>query len=504
MAQDITLFTVKTVEQIRDDMLRTYANELRRRGIPNPNTSPGTEIYIRYTAIAQQIAIALNNTVIKADSQMIDTAQDGDLVRLAGLYGLSQRAAGGSAGYIVLSTTVGTTPIAIAVGSQLSDGSGLEYKVSLAGNYQDGDNVPVSAIDTGVATNLSVGEVLRWSAPPSYVTSTALVGSGGLTGGVDQETIEDLRTRLAEIFHTPPAGGNWSQVAGIAESSSTFVQKAFVYPACNGPATAGVAVITAPTATNKSRDITNGGSNNVLNSTVKPAIIAAFPEFAEFIITGTVDYPASVSMGLSLPSATTASPPGVGGGWLDAIPFPTKISQGFTGCTNVTASDHFQILADAAPQVGNSITWLSRDDWKPRVAKILSYVDDGGGFYTVVIDTPFTSDNGVDIAVGDWISPAAVNSETYYNAMLEVFANFGPGEKTNLSGLLPRASRRPSVSSTWVSNLGPSVIKFLENTGSEVLDVSYLYRSIVTPGVPGSIQDAPYVLTPLQIGFYPL
>ena len=497
---DLGKFNSKTLEEIRDSALTTYRNALIQRGISNPNTSFGTEIYVKFTAIAQQLAVLSNNISIFRDSVLATTAQGVDLENIASIYGLSLKPAGGSIGFIVLTTTV-VVPVLIPVSAQLTDEAGLTYEVTIGGAYSDGDSIPIKSIDTGEVTNLGEDAVLRWSSAPPFVTPTALIDIGGLDGGADAEDYEDLRARLLEKFANSTGGGNWAQVNSTAEKSSKTVQKAFCYPACNGPATVGVAVVGAASKTNKNRDI----SALTLATTISPSIIAEFPLFAEFIITTVQNLPVDVSIGLSLPNSPQAASPGPGGGWINGVPWPTYSVTDFSQVSSVTGSAKtFTLLADVAPIAGlTEICWVSTDDWKLRTAIVISYTG-AGPTWTVTLDKPFTSDNGVPIAVGDYVFPNASKMSTYVDTLLDQFAKLGPGQKTDQAGVLPRAYRRPLTSDSWVSDLGPSVLKFIVLVGDEVLDASYLAVTLSSPPVPTLITDAPYILVPRKISFTPL
>lgn len=516
---------VKTMEAIRDDFLRTYRSELIRRGIQNPNVSFGTEIYIKATAFAQQLAIAENNTVLKGDALMPDTALDGDLQRYAGFYSLSLKPAVGSLGQIIFSTTVANNiAVLVAAGTQLQDPFGQTYQVLTTGNYKQDGYIDVGAIDTGASTNIPQGTTLRWSATiPAYAVPTASAGIP-FTGGSDNETIESLRVRVLQKLSTPPGGGNWSQIAETAEATLE-VQKSFVYMACNGPATCGVAIVSAPTATYKGRDF--GGDLTVLNTDVIPAVLGNYPESTNFIITNCVNKPINVSIGLSLPSAKTASIPGNGSGWLDGNPSPVPVISSVayvTGYCDVasidptTPSTLFTVNADVTsiPATSGSlinICWLSTRDWILRTSQ--ATITGSASPYTITLttgSTPFQSNDGTSIQVGDWIFPAALNTATYVAALLDEYAGFGPGQKidpASVAGLFPRAYRRPLTQDSWSSDIGPSVSKFLENTGTEVFDVQYLYRQDVGSGpgvcpIPASVQLGPFVLIPNQLAFYPI
>lgn len=486
-------FYLKTADQIRDDMLRTYANALIRRGITNPNVSEGTEIFIKYTAIANQLAVAMSNTQLMADAVMPDSAQGTDLEQRAAPYGLKLKVAGPSAGFIVLASTV-SSPILIPVGSQLIDPTGLVYKVSVGGSYSNGALVPIVSVATGSSTNLAAGIVLKWNAPPPFVSQTALVSTGGLIGGADAENHEGLRTRLIEYFRNSPGSGNWSQINAAAEGSTVAVQKSFTYCAANGPSTVHVAVVTAPTATNKNRDL----DVITLTTIVTPAISAILPQEVELVVTTVINIPENVAIAMSLPASTAASPPGPGGGWLDATPFPVFASSGHADVGAVTSTTVFDISSDVAPAAGISrICWLSPFDWKVYKATVVSFV--GLGPYTVTIDQPF-----VGIATGQYISPQAQNTDAYFAALLAFFAQMGPGQKTNVPGVLPRAYRKPLTTQSWPSDANATMLKAMENAGDEVLDVAFLFRSSNTPGVPSLITFGPTILVPNKLAFYPL
>lgn len=485
--------TVKTAEDIRDDYLRTIKEGLINIGIANPNVSEGTLDYVRGTAIGQFGALLYQNISLKADAQMADTAQEEDLIRIANIYNLGLRSAGPSSGNLLLDASI-SSAIVIPTGSQLIDDKGLSYEVTIGGSYSDGEEIPITAIDTGAATNLAAGKTLRWVSPPPFVSATATVAEGGLTGGVDQETYEGLRTRVLEKIRNPPGGGNWSQLNQAAEDSTVAVQKSFAFPACNGPATVHIAVVSAPTEFDKSRDV-NG---LVLSSKVTPAIQAVVPEYFELLVTTVENQYTDVAIGISIPSATTASPPGTGGGWLDANPWPVYTSVNYSQVTAVTSSTQFTVTANVAPIVGTSqICWVSPLDWKLYRGTVLSYTGSNPS-YTITIDTAFTG-----ITTGCFIFPDAELMQDYVDTLLEAFANLGPGQKTNLSGVLPRAYRRPLTTESWPSDLNDQVLRRLTDNNDTILSASYNYRSSSSPSLPALITDDPYILVPRNLGFYP-
>ena len=496
-----TKFKYKTSDDYREDFLRSISNALQTiAGISNPNVSYGTDHYIIGDAIGKIAELAAYNGIVAADAQMADTATGVDLYRIASVYGLSLRPAGGSAGYLVLSAS---NAVGLISGLQLIDPSGLKYQVSVGGTYNPGDSVPITSIDTGTAVNVAAGVILRWVSPPAYVDPKSPVGVGGLTGGANAESDEGLRDRLLSVLRSPPGGGNWAQLASSAETSSSSVQKAFVYPAYNGPSTVLVAVAGVPSSTNKNRNV----NSLVVSGTIKPAIQSIIFEGVELRTTTVQNYPASVSIGLSLPSAKTASPPGPGGGWLDGNPFPysTANAPNITSAVySVASTTSFKVFSDLAPSAGVSHIVYVDSNWNTYHAKVLSYnpsptVVGGFNVWDIVVDTPL-----IGITTGSWIFPDALNMNSYISSLLSVFASLGPGQLTTNSNLLPYAYRRPYVADSWSTDLDTSVLKFLLNIGDEVRYVNYLYKSVNSPPTPSDVTQGPYILVPSQIAFYPI
>lgn len=499
MATTVSTLQIKQQADHVADYCRTYANYLISLGVAQPDVSQGTEIYGRALSLGQQVFAASSSIPALANAQMPDSALGDDLIRQAGIVGLSLRGAGSSAGAVVLAASI-TTPIGFATGQQLLDSNSNLYSVSVGGSYSAGQPIPITSSNTGVATNLAAGVVLRWTQPPPFVNPTAAVAIGGLTGGVNAETIEGLRARLLQHLQTPPNGANWPSITLAGNQSSPSVQYTFPYPACNGPSTEHVAVVRAPTATNQNRDV----NAVTLSTVIAPAILAQMPEYVETVITTVVNSPTDVAFGMSLPPSTTASPAGPGGGWIDANPWPTNASS-FAPVTSVTSSTSFSVTADSAPVVGQTICWVSTDDWVLRTGIILTSPS-GASPWAVTIGTPFVSASAapVTIAINDWVFPGASNIATYFAAALAGFAGTGPGEKTNNVSLLPRAYRRPLATGSWPSSLLNSFLRVLENAGQEVALATYLYRSQTTPALPATINLAPNILTPRRLGFYPI
>jgi len=486
---------IKTVEETRDDYLRTYSNALIERGIANPLTSDGTEIFNKATALAQQIYVASATIPAAVDEALEDTAIQ-NLPRLAAMRGMGLRAAGGSAGDAIPTIAIAGS-VLIPAGAELIDPLGLRYRVVLGGPTFSGQPVGIESLDTGAATNRAAGTTLTFTAPPLYVEPKATVGAKGLRFGVNAEDLEGLRARLLERMRHPPNGVNWPTYTEAAEGASA-VQKAFAYPACNGPSTMHIAVVGAPTTASKLRDL----DALTVSLRVAPLVQAETFSFVELVVTSVVNESVDVAIALAIPASPAASPPGPGGGWIDAIPFPVLASPGYVAVSNVVSSVEIEVSSDVAPVVGGSVSWVSTDDWTLRTALIESFT--GTNPYAITLSTPFVSAGAVEIAVGDWIFPASERGEDYVARLFEAFSRLGPGEKTDIAGLLPFALRQPPPAESWPSEMKAPFLKSFAGDAAEISDFAYAYRSAITPTLPASISDAPSIFVPRQIGFYPL
>jgi uncharacterized phage protein gp47/JayE len=485
-------FETKTVEQIRDDILRSWRLGYLKQGIV-ANVAPGSDFFIDATGFAEQLVMVQANTAIAADEVLPDTAALAGLLRWASLRGFTLRAGTTSTGPVQFDTSQTT---AVAQGAELVDGSGLRYRVTVGGSYADEASIPIESVATGTATELATGTTLRWVSAPAYASETVTVLAPGLKGGREPEGVEDLRMRVIDYARNPPAAGNWSHISLLAEETTGSVQKCVVYPCLQGPGTTHFAVMAAPSATNKSRQL----SGTTVNTVIVPSVQGSLAERAYIFGTSVTDVPTDVAVALTLPAAGTAAPPGPGGGWLDGTPWPTYAANGYADVTVVTSSTSLRVHADMTPTAGATrIAWLSPYDWKLYTATLLTVASAGSGLWDITLDTPFTG-----VTVGCFVWPQASRQQAYVDALLGAFGLMGPGEKTaNVSILSNRGFRHPVPTLAWPYALGGPQLRALTDSGAEVQDAAYLYRSTTTPAVPADVEDPPNILTPRHLGFYP-
>ncbi len=139
-------------------------------------------------------------------------SEDEFLIVQAALYGITKNPATFATG-LYRFTGVDTTTIATGTVVVLDDGS--KYTTTAGGDIGDVTtlllDLPVTADVAGLAGNLEVGEVMNLETPITDIDSAGAVqgdGTLGLIGGLDEETTEELRTRLLERWRTPPKGGS--------------------------------------------------------------------------------------------------------------------------------------------------------------------------------------------------------------------------------------------------------------------------------------------------------
>lgn len=163
-----------------------------------------------------------------ADQVIPDTAEVEYLDRWATLW-LDQprKAAVAATGNVTFTGTSGTL---IPAGTSMIRADGVEYTTDADATLSGGTvTAAVTAVEAGAAGNAIAGVAVTLTTPIAGVTSAATVAGGGLAGGSDTESDDDLRARLLARLKEAPHGGasfdyvNWAlEVAGVT--------RAWVYP----------------------------------------------------------------------------------------------------------------------------------------------------------------------------------------------------------------------------------------------------------------------------------
>lgn len=486
---------VQSGTDVRDGILRTIKNGLIEQGVVNPQVPVTSDFGLIASGLGNEVAIAGNNSVLLANQGMPDTATGSDLDRILSFYGLTRRAASQSAGLIQASAASSAFVVA---GSQLTDPAGVKFQVTIGGVYGNNSLIPVNSIDSGNQTNEEIGVSLTWVSPPPFFSPTAIVSSiSPLTGGVDAENDDTARSRLLSYLQNPPGGANPSQMIVWAQASDPSVQSATVSAAARGPGTVDITVFGYANTNDSSRNIAAA----VLTNKIAPYINGQLPQFVDGYIANVQNYGMDISIGLSLPLPTNAVPAGPGNGWLDPAPLNVtaakpaiRIVDGYALSGNTfgvpkNTATAFWVDFPIAPLAGvqYSISYAS-----PVTLTLYSAVTSGvyiaatsfgslsayTSMFYITINSPFYNNSNTNLIPqpGDWIFPTAVNTSVYYAAFQKFLENMGPGERTAVTGLLPRALRQPLDNVIFPYRLNSRIVKPITESGPEVYDGNLLFR----------------------------
>ena len=156
-----------------------------------------------------------------------DQADAEFLERHAALYGITRTPATFAAGNVNFSGTNGSV---IPAGTVLQRSDGIQYQTDAEAMIAAGTaTAAVTAATAGSDGNADPGVSLAIVSPIAGVNSSATVADGGLTGGVDTEDDDGLRTRLLERLQEPPQGGSEADYIAWAKEVSG-VTRVWVYP----------------------------------------------------------------------------------------------------------------------------------------------------------------------------------------------------------------------------------------------------------------------------------
>jgi uncharacterized phage protein gp47/JayE len=162
--------------------------------------------YVLATVLAALAHGAHGHIAWAARQLLPDTAESEQLERWAGVYlNDGRKDAVKATGDLTLTGTNGYTCPA-----------GTEWESIDEVVFTQDDDATIAA---GVATvaitakvggedgNIAAGQTLALVSPVTGITSKATVASGGTTGGIDQESDDELRDRVLDGIRTPPRGG---------------------------------------------------------------------------------------------------------------------------------------------------------------------------------------------------------------------------------------------------------------------------------------------------------
>ena len=340
----------------------------------------------------------------------------------------------------------------------------VRYKVTASGLYQNGQPIPIVAMDTGPSGNVlatTPATTLHWvSLPIGCTTDPAVVAQTngtGLSGGTNVETNAQAVARIRAIRTSPPASGNDASYQSTAlVANGVSVQAVFTYPSILGPGTIGVTFTVTPTSP---------GGNRIPNAAqilaVQQWLAGQEPANDVPLMCALVAAPTVIALKV----AWAQNVPG----WVDATPWPAYASpiatQGVTivattaGVLTSTAFGLKPVAAQVAPQVGQSIAVL--DSTQPtgpafRRKKILTVtVDAGIGGWDITVDnTQGLSDTSYTPVSGQQVCPWSDSLQSLIKPVIAYTDTLGPGEQKGTffdPGL--RQKRSPPNPGAWPSSL---------------------------------------------------
>jgi hypothetical protein len=412
----------------RNQWSSLYLRSIKNRN-PAESIEPNSPAWIRAMAIADVLVPMGYNAQQNAAGALLKNQNESQLVATGEILHIDWPAAVGASGTIIAETgTLGST---IYAGDEIKNQTtNIRYKVTTTGApYHNGDPIPIIGIDTGPLTNCDSATVLTWSAPRPGCMSTALVQAqtdlSGLTGGADRASADEYRTLLAYALANESASGNEATVIKLAEKTKAHgvaVQKAFVYPAVNGPGTMGLCFTIKPNTISASR---------IPNSTQMAAVLAYVIQWLPgddsiFMIPLVAEVP-GFTWKIKWTEADT--------GWTDSVPWPRYATSDRHIITASTDSSHFSVGLYSAvytsaiqPVAGNSIAVFDNSTGKMRRKKILSFT--GTGPWAITCATLANqSDTEYKPIAGDYVSPWADSIQAAADCVIAHVGTMGPGEQ---------------------------------------------------------------------------
>lgn len=169
-----------------------------------------------------------------------DTADGVYLERIASLFGVDRLAATFATGYV---TFFGTDTTVVPEGTIVTRDDGVQYSTDVEGIVGTDDPGEIWILATAVVAaelgNCAEHTALSLESPIAGITTVEVADGFGMTGGADEEPIEDLRVRVLERMRDPPNGGSEADYIAWAKTVAG-VTRVWVHPRQLGAGTVAV------------------------------------------------------------------------------------------------------------------------------------------------------------------------------------------------------------------------------------------------------------------------
>ena len=192
-------FNERSLQEIYTDLEADCEATLQRY----PNRRSLINVLIKVLAGASHGWIGRLRWVL--DQTFVATADEEHLTMIGQQYGVYRKAAVKASGAVTFVFTA--DPVAVEVGTILTADNGQQYSVTTA--VTSAGTANVKALVAGVNGNLNAGVELQLTPAVDGVVN-AVVAAGGISGGVEQEDLEDYRTRVKKRLQNPPGCGKES------------------------------------------------------------------------------------------------------------------------------------------------------------------------------------------------------------------------------------------------------------------------------------------------------
>jgi uncharacterized phage protein gp47/JayE len=473
-----------TKEEIVDLLLRRQRIRAELAGL-TLNVAYGSEAWLKADALASVCAHAFANNKIALQQYSPLTATEDKLLELAAEFGVTPRPGAQAQGDV---TARCSGVVVIPDGFVATAPNGEKYTAVGPVTITTSGNVTMRAVNAGTAGNQSASTVLTWdNASIGFLQRTMTVTGGGITGGTEEDTWEEVQQRLLAKLRATPVGSNRAQIREWALESTSSVAEAYVYPAVRGPSSFDVCIIGEEGV----------ALSDAVCDEVEAYLASKVGDHVSVIVTSIVDDDVDAVFSLRLPASTSNA-----GGFTDANPWPrdpcTVASHvGAVIVTNLPVSLDDPVVGDhcyiyAAPSLQGPF-------------EITNVDDDGSGNLEITVTPPPTGD-----VTDCYISVACENIADYVATVETAFAALGPGEKTASTYILPRGRRRPTVESGAAQmRAGHRIESSLHDEHDEIEEAHLIAvrltgttTSHVEPDLPATTSDAPRRLAMVGIGFF--
>ncbi|HEX3809614.1 MAG TPA: baseplate J/gp47 family protein [Rhizomicrobium sp.] len=300
------------------------------------------------------------------------TATDEFLEGWAALKGVTRKAASVASGTVTFS---GTDSKVIPAGTSLVRGDGATFTTAADGTISSGSVIVTASADVaGAAGNTAAGSIFALGISISGIQSSGTAATV-FTGGADAEKDDALRTRMLEVYQTPPDGGSTSDYVKWA-GEVPGVTRAWCAPISNGPGTVVVYIMlditeaenggfpqgTDGVATGETRDTPATGDQLIVANYIysrRPVtalvyVVAPVPNPVDFTITGLSAASADLKAAIELEIASVFLRKGAPGGLIDLSDIESAIAAlaGTEGFVITSPSGNITNDPGALPTVG--------------------------------------------------------------------------------------------------------------------------------------------------------